>query len=78
VIWTGTSRAECLDYYGAELKGCDNDCADANDQCVQSCEQYGDPACAAQCNSNAQYCQDSCAEDYDQRAQTCPAFLKKN
>jgi hypothetical protein len=74
VIWTGERRAECLDYYGMELHDCKSACAADNDQCVQDCAQYGDPACAEQCGVNSRYCRESCDEDYDQRVSTCPPF----
>jgi len=76
IIWEGERRAQCLDYYAAELRSCDGAVADENNRCIQACADYNDPACADQCNQNAQYGRDSCAEDYDQRVQTCPAFIK--
>jgi len=74
IIWSGERRAECLDYYGTELRGCNDSCADENDQCVQECGAFGDADCEAQCETNTRYCDDSCQEDYDQRVNTCPAF----
>jgi hypothetical protein len=74
VIWSGARRAECLDYYGAELTGCNDSCAKENNYCRQDCDAYGDPACSDQCDGNAKLCRDSCAEDYDQEVLTCPAF----